>query len=414
VSVAKGREIPTPAVAGDEVIVSGGFGSYDVYCFDSTSGRMRWHRRSPDDGPTAAVVWDRYVLYNTESCTLEALDRSSGRELWALRLGDPLLAQPAIGGARAYAVYPSAGEHRLGAFALIDGRELWSARIGHDAITAPVYDEERVYLATFDGCVRCLDAATGELEWMRDMRATSAPWVRAGEVFVSHRDEERADEGRPGPRDTRSTRTARPAPTERTSRYRANDGAWVSSSERKLAVYLRSDWGAGRKRAYAAADGAVGFASAPAAAKLEVPEALLGERLVSRTWRHQGSRPVVRDGVLFDTTGGRLEARDARSDALIWTWSAPEVEGERSLTPPAVTNGRVWVGTWDGRIVCLDAANGAVLRELDAGGPLHWQPVVSAGRVFAGTAGGELVAFQTGDARDDGWPMWGGGPGHNG
>ena len=27
---------------------------------------------------------------------------------------------------------------------------------------------------------------------------------------------------------------------------------------------------------------------------------------------------------------------------------------------------------------------------------------------------GLLIAFETGDPKDDGWPMWGGGPGHNG
>ena len=31
-----------------------------------------------------------------------------------------------------------------------------------------------------------------------------------------------------------------------------------------------------------------------------------------------------------------------------------------------------------------------------------------------GTTEGDLVAFRTGDPQDDGWGMWGGGPGHNG
>jgi hypothetical protein len=36
------------------------------------------------------------------------------------------------------------------------------------------------------------------------------------------------------------------------------------------------------------------------------------------------------------------------------------------------------------------------------------------GRVFAGLEDGSVVSFETGDIDDDGWPMWGGGPGHNG
>jgi hypothetical protein len=36
------------------------------------------------------------------------------------------------------------------------------------------------------------------------------------------------------------------------------------------------------------------------------------------------------------------------------------------------------------------------------------------GRVFAGLEDGSLVSFKTNAPLDDGWPMWGGGPGHNG
>jgi len=38
---------------------------------------------------------------------------------------------------------------------------------------------------------------------------------------------------------------------------------------------------------------------------------------------------------------------------------------------------------------------------------------MSGGRIFAGLEDGTLTAFETGDPKDDGWPMWGGGPAHN-
>ena len=141
----------------------------------------------------------------------------------------------------------------------------------------------------------------------------------------------------------------------------------------------------------------------------------LGEERVSRTWRYQGSRPVVIDGVLYETTGDRLEARDLETDQLLWTWDDARSEaGERRLTPPAVANGRVLLGTWDGRVVSLDATSGAVRWDVNVGAPCHWQPVMAGGRVAVGLEDGSVVSFDTGDARDDGWPMWGGGPGHNG
>ena len=89
-------------------------------------------------------------------------------------------------------------------------------------------------------------------------------------------------------------------------------------------------------------------------------------------------------------------------------------EGERGITPPVVTNGRVYAGTRDGRILSWDAESGEARWKVDVGTPVVWQPVVSGGQVFVGCQRGKLVALSTEDPADDGWPMWGGGPGHNG
>ena len=56
----------------------------------------------------------------------------------------------------------------------------------------------------------------------------------------------------------------------------------------------------------------------------------------------QGSRPVVVNGILYDSTGDRLEANDARTGEMLWSWQdAAAVDGERRLTPPVVAHGRV-------------------------------------------------------------------------
>jgi hypothetical protein len=63
-------------------------------------------------------------------------------------------------------------------------------------------------------------------------------------------------------------------------------------------------------------------------------QSLVGEAHVSRTFRYQGSRPVVVNGVMFDTTGDRLEATDLAENRLLWSRdNAKSEEGERRLTP---------------------------------------------------------------------------------
>ena len=90
------RPIATPAYADGMVFVGGGYGSHEFYAFDSDTGKIIWKIQTGDDGPTAAVVADGVVAFNTESCTLVIVDEKTGRVIWQEWLGDPLMSQPAI------------------------------------------------------------------------------------------------------------------------------------------------------------------------------------------------------------------------------------------------------------------------------------------------------------------------------
>lgn len=419
IALERQRAVPTPAVFGDRLFVGGGFGSYDFYAFDARTGAQAWHMGTSDDGPTAAVVTEGLVVFNTESCTVIVVEAATGKLVWEKWLGDPLLAQPAVMGGRVFMVYPRDGRHWLGAFTLSEGRPLWATRLDHDVISAPVVAEGKVYLTTFDGTVWCIDPESGRVQWSQQMQATSAPWIYEGDVFVAHREDAPRGERQTGdPERTRGPEATGPepqAPRERTSRMDAAGGSFKSSYSSKAAAYLGQKSRLSRTHLYQMADSSVGFGQTPPSAKLEVADRLIGEALVSRTWRFQGSRPVVVNGILYDTTGDRLEASDARTGEMLWSWQdAQAVEGERRLTPPAVANGRVWAGTWDGRILSWDALLGDVRWAVKAGAPCHWQPVVSDGWVYAGLEDGSLIGFATGDPLDTDWPMWGGGCGHNG
>jgi outer membrane protein assembly factor BamB len=263
-----------------------------------------------------------------------------------------------------------------------------------------VVSGDAVYCTTLDGAVHCLDLASGRGRWVRELRATSAPWVWNGEVFVSQR-----AEGKGGAHDLHETLGALDA---------------VRRHERVVQAAKRSEYLRSKRLTPAhgqdhAFDASVGFAHAPAAAKLASAERLLGTTTVWRTWSFQGSRPCVWNGRAYSITGDELAAVDVASGAELWRWRASaRSDGERALTPPAVANGRVYAGSRDGRLLSWDAETGALRWAVAAGAPVAWQPVVSGGWVYAGLADGALVGFATGDPGDDGWPMWGGGPGHNG
>ena len=74
----------------------------------------------------------------------------------------------------------------------------------------------------------------------------------------------------------------------------------------------------------------------------------------------------------------------------------------------------LFLGTTDGRLLCLSAESGEQLWSVELGEPVLFQPAVVGGRVFVGTARGTLFGLETGDPADDGWKMWGATPAHNG
>jgi outer membrane protein assembly factor BamB len=100
------RPLATLAVADGRLFLGGGFGSYDFYALDAATGQVLWQYQTEDDGPTAAVMHEGCVAFNTECCELEVLT-VEGKPVWKRWLGDPLMSTPAVAGGRIY-LFPSA------------------------------------------------------------------------------------------------------------------------------------------------------------------------------------------------------------------------------------------------------------------------------------------------------------------
>src|SRR5271155_4443213 len=84
------------------------------------------------------------------------------------------------------------------------------------------------------------------------------------------------------------------------------------------------------------------------------------------TRRGQEATPLVVDGVMYFTTAwSKVVALDASTGALVWTYD-PKVPPVWAINACcdvvnrglAAWNGKVFVGTLDGRLVALDAATG--------------------------------------------------------
>jgi outer membrane protein assembly factor BamB len=416
VTIPGSRPLATPAVAGGRVFLGGGFGSYDFYALDADSGRVAWQYQTTDDGPTAAVVDDGHVAFNTESCELEVLT-AEGRPVWKHWLGDPLMSMPAVGGGRVYVAYPDSRgdrQHYLAAFELSTGRERWKQRLSGEVITAPVLAEGHVYLATLDGTLYCFEQDGGAPVWAEAKNATSAPAVWKGQCYFSQRHEVPAQQ----------TAAGTPQQTEHVAgRGRGATAETVPfSCTGTPAAYL--DYGKRRRQSpldleCELRDGGVGFGAHKGDAKMAQAMYNLGKGHISAVWSHQGSKPFVWRDRLYSALGDALHCVDPESRAPYWKRTLHERPAGKelldgTLTPPVLVNGKVFLGTLDGDVFCLSAEGGDVLWSVRVGEPIVFQPAVARGRVYVPTQAGNLYCVETGDDGDDGWLMWGAGPDHNG
>jgi len=405
--------LATPAIADGKLYIGGGFGSHEFYSFDAISGRSDWIYHTADDGPTAAVVENGEIAFNTESCELEILT-TRGRPIWKKWLGDPLMSMPAMADGSVYMAFPDSrgrGTYYLAAFDLSGGREIWRSALPSEIITAPVIEGDKIYASTVGGILVAFNRRDGTRIWEDQRNATSAPALWNGQTFFSRREAVASPQAGTQQTELMASRAAA-APSAPTVDLR---------DTQQKADYL--DY-AKRAQTYSEQnslqqDAAVGFGGANKGSAMMAPaQANLGQTSVHGIWSYQGSKPFVIGGRLYSSMGATIECVDAQSGRVIWSRTLRDSRRpglpDDVLTPPAVVNGKVFLGTRWGFVYTLSADTGDVIWRVDIGEPVTFQPAVAMGRVYVGSDRGVLFCLETGDPRDDGWMMWGGGPKHNG
>ncbi len=122
------------------------------------------------------------------------------------------------------------------------------------------------------------------------------------------------------------------------------------------------------------------------------------------TRRGQESTPLVIDGVIYVTTAwSKVYAYDARSGALRWQFD-PHVPRQWAVNAccdvpnrgVAAWNGRLYLGTIDGRLIAIDAATGRSVWDVSTIEPGHpyaitGAPRVARGKVLIGQGGSEFA-----------------------
>jgi Ca-activated chloride channel homolog len=417
------RPIATPAYWEGMLFVGGGYGSHEFYAFDAKTGRLVWKITTKDDGPTAAVVEDGLVAFNTESCTVMVVEAKTGKLVWEQWLGDPLMSQPAAAGGKLFIAYPSSNgvrsakegpmpagySHRMLCADLKTGKHIWSVPITADVQTAPIVDGDKVYCTCFDGTTFCIDIKSGKVLRKDSSNATSAPLISHGQIITTARQDSKGavQEG------IRSmdlqgsylaTAALRPPPPPLVALGPAD--------------YLRSGGGGVAVEAdkLASMDSSVGFSTAPSSAGLNKAKKLLGVDSVSGAFYYQGIRPAGNDVRIVNAQGSFVNSVARSSGKLEWrakATNAGSAPGSQLFLPAALGKKNMYLCSQEGHFLALNQETGKPIFMYSTGQQIAFQPALVNGNAYFGTNSGCLVCLNTGDPDADGWTAWGGNAQHN-
>jgi parallel beta-helix repeat protein len=110
------------------------------------------------------------------------------------------------------------------------------------------------------------------------------------------------------------------------------------------------------------------------------------------TGDHVRSSPAVADGKVYvGSDDGNVYCLDAVTGAQVWNYTTGE--GNYVFSSPAVVAGKVYVGSLAGKVYCLDAVTGAQVWNYTTGDWVESSPAVADGVAYVGSEGGHVYAF---------------------
>jgi outer membrane protein assembly factor BamB len=299
-----------------------------------------------------------------------AFDPRKGDRIWRSETGKRLISGPTVSGD---SVLAGSMDGQLIAVRRSDGAAVWSTQLASEALSPPAGDGGRVYMRSGDGKIYGLEADNGAQQWMVDrnvpsltLRGLSAPLVVGNRVYVG------LDNGR-----MLALRAADgqvlweqvvAAPTGRNELDRLTD----------IDAPLLSD---GRELFVASFGGEI---------------ACLDDETGQILWRHsvKSYSGIARadNAIVVSDDSGTVWGLDATAGTELWKNDDLKY---RQLSAPAIYQGYVVVGDYQGYLHWLDAKTGQIVaRNRVSRNPIRVAPVIGDTLMYVLSSKGDIAAVK--------------------
>lgn len=136
--------------------------------------------------------------------------------------------------------------------------------------------------------------------------------------------------------------------------------------------------------------------------KLEPPLILTWEYTANR-FHGNTAAPVAANGMCYFASGDRVYGLDMETGNLIWKYPMEQSLTSTVKATPAIVDGRLYFGTGDGKLYCLDAATGAFQWFFETRAALRCPPLILDDIMYIGSDDDSIYTIHA-DTGDTAWP----------
>jgi outer membrane protein assembly factor BamB len=315
-----------------------------------------WTYDAGDSIESSAAIVGSTVFVGSQKGELVALSLDNGSVYWKFPTGSPIgESSPAYGNG---VVYIGDLGGWLNALNASDGKKLWAFKTNGEIKSSPVVVGDRLLIGSYDEFLYCLSTKDGSVLWKFKTNGPvhSTPSITNGMAFIAGCDE--------------VFRAIRIADGKQV--FNVSSGSYTGASP-------------------ALRNGAAFYGTFDN----EVLSVNLAQKQIAWRYEHPVKKFPYYSSAAVTATQVVVGGRDKMVHGLTsagkeaWTFTTRA----RVESSPAIADGRVFVGSNDGRFYVLNLTSGAKVWEFDAGGPLAASPAIANGRIVIGTLDGKLFCF---------------------